>query len=338
MSMMRSRNITLLGDGRIDITVEEVRKPKENEVTVHAHTSLVSNGSETFHRLGRFEEGMHWADMRYPCSTGYTVAGVVTAVGEDVKGLSVGDRVYSRSPHKEYSNVEQERVGKLPDDISFEEGSWLPVLRVADCAYRVGGFQLGQDVVIAGLGIFGLSCVQYGLLAGARRIIGIDPNPNRCELAVRSGATHIINDEAVNCVERLREILDGNMAEYVIDSTGSAAGLSEAGELTGRMAKIILVSDNPNSSKQIVGRHILMKYLRIYGIHYNMCGIYQPNAAYPMDYDRVHAAMFDYIRQKRIHLGTMVTDRLSPEAACALYGTLDRRDCEHAGMVIDWLK
>lgn len=334
---MKSKNITFFDHSRAAVTYEDVPELKENEVRVKAITSLISCGSETYHYIGDFEEGMHWASMKemYPLSSGYTMCGNVIAIGNKVKKFNIGDRVYSRSPHKSICNVAQDRVGLLPDDISPQQASWIPMVRVADNCYRAIDFKFAQDIVILGLGVFGLMCVQYGKIAGARRIIAVDRNPYRCRIASKIGATHIINSSIDKCQKDVKTIL-GDLAECIIDATGTPEGLNIAGVLAKRMGKIALVSDTPRPSKQIVGTEILMKYLSVYGIHYNMAGIYNPNPFYPIDFERIHEAYFDYLRQGRIDIDSMISRYVSPEEACGLYDTFQKEDVDTAGIIIDW--
>jgi threonine dehydrogenase-like Zn-dependent dehydrogenase len=336
---MKSKDIILLGQAQATVKECEVsRELAHDEILLQADCSLISSGSETYHFIGQFESGMHWSEIKYPVSTGYAMVGKILDLNSGVSGFKAGDRVYSRSPHKQISHVQDFRLSLLPEDISSETAVWMPVLRTADHAVRCAEIQLGQTVVVVGLGIFGLCVVQYAYLAGAKKIIAIDPSSLRVELAKKTGATDAFIARGEDCIEQVRELTEAKMADVVFDCTGIPEGLQISGDLARRMAKIILISDTPEISKQAIGRDILMKYLTIHGVHINMNDTLLPHAFYPMEIKDIHHAIYEYLRQGRLKVNELVTHRLSPSEAAQIYYTLATDSSETAGIIIDWNK
>jgi S-(hydroxymethyl)glutathione dehydrogenase/alcohol dehydrogenase len=78
----------------------------------------------------------------------------------------------------------------------------------------------GSSMVVFGVGGIGLNCVQGGLLAGASRIVAVDVNPQKLELARTFGATDVIDGAKENALERVRDLTRGG-ADYSFECVGN---------------------------------------------------------------------------------------------------------------------
>jgi len=88
--------------------------------------------------------------------------------------------------------------------------------------------EAGSNVVVFGLGGIGLNVIQGARLAGANKIIGIDLNPGRVELAKKFGMTHFINPKDVhNVVEAIIDLTDGG-ADYSFECIGNVNTMRQA--------------------------------------------------------------------------------------------------------------
>ncbi len=86
---------------------------------------------------------------------------------------------------------------------------------------RCAQVEAGASVVVIGCGGVGLNVVQGARLAGAGRIIACDLLPNKLEFAREFGATHTVNAQRENVVERVRALTGGRGADYAFDAIGS---------------------------------------------------------------------------------------------------------------------
>jgi len=125
---------------------------------------------------------------------GYSSAGTVVAVGEGVTDISVGDRVACAGAgyavHAEVACVPRLLCAKLPDggaQISLDEAAFTTVGAVALHGIRVAEVKLGEVVGVIGLGLLGQLTVQMLKAAGCR-VLGMDIDPERAQLALGSGA------------------------------------------------------------------------------------------------------------------------------------------------------
>ena len=114
----------------------------------------------------------------FPCIIGFDAAGLVAAVGENVSGFEVGDRVFTPTNHgqgasgsyAEYTLARSDRVAQLPQGIDFREGAALPVaaLTAWQALFERVSVKAGEQVLVhGGAGGVGSFAVQFARLAGA---------------------------------------------------------------------------------------------------------------------------------------------------------------------------
>jgi alcohol dehydrogenase len=135
-------------------------------------------------------------------------------------------------------------VHKLPGDIPTDIMTLVnPLSNAIRWVYEVGGAALGKSVVICGPGQRGLLAVAAARKAGATTIIvtGTGMDESRLELALRLGATAVINVEKEDPVARVSELTGGGMVDVVLDvSSGSAAPIVQGIDMVKRGGKVVL--------------------------------------------------------------------------------------------------
>jgi threonine dehydrogenase-like Zn-dependent dehydrogenase len=150
----------------------------------------------------------------FPKRLGNMAVGIVTEIGPDVGRFQVGDRVFGHFPIRETQTVDQSRADLLPPGVSPEAALCLDPVVMA-LAIRDVNIRLGDVVAVFGLGAIGLITLQLAKLAGADKVIGVDPLANRRQLALALGCDHVIDPAAVNNDPALaiRELLGPLAAE-----------------------------------------------------------------------------------------------------------------------------
>ncbi len=196
----------------------EVGAPAPGEVQVR-HEAIGLNFIDVYFRTGLYP-------MPLPGVLGLEAAGVVTAVGEGVDTLKVGDRVaYCDRPPGSYSqlrNMTPKSIVRLPRSIDFETAAamMLKGLTVHYLFRRTYRLQKGQTILFhAAAGGVGLIAMQWARALGVT-VIGTVGSEEKAELARRHGCTHTILYKREDIVERVREITDGKMVPVVYDSVG----------------------------------------------------------------------------------------------------------------------
>lgn len=196
----------------------DVGAPAAGEVQVR-HEAIGLNFIDVYFRTGLYP-------MPLPGVLGLEAAGVITAAGEGVDGLKVGDRVaYCDRPPGSYSqlrNMTTKSLVRLPRSIGFETAAamMLKGLTVDYLFRRTYRLQKGQTILFhAAAGGVGLIAMQWARALGVT-VIGTVGSEEKAELARRNGCTHTILYRRENVVERVREITDGKMVPVVYDSVG----------------------------------------------------------------------------------------------------------------------
>ena len=190
-----------------------------------------------------------------PRVLGHEATGVIDKVGSKVTSLKVGDRVFvshhvpcnqcrycQRGHHTacqtlrtsnyypggfaQYIRVPKINVDfgvyKLPDDMSFEEGTFIEPLACVSRGQRLANLQKDDTLLIIGSGISGILHAQLAKYKGVRNVIVADINPYRLQLAKKFGADNAL-DAKENLPPKLKEVNDGRLADQVVVCTGATS-------------------------------------------------------------------------------------------------------------------
>ena len=201
---------------------------------------------------------MHHNKVSYkvnvPLILGHEFAGTIAALGSNVKGWQVGDRVASET-HADYCgkcvmcrtnnyHVCRERKGygfqidgafakyvkvpsrilhKVPENVSLKEAALTEPLCVAySSLVKHSPLKPGDLVVVIGPGPIGLLCIKMAAIMGASDIVvvGTDGDDGRMEIAKKLGATMTINSSQQDPVPVIMAMRDGYGADVVVDAAG----------------------------------------------------------------------------------------------------------------------
>jgi len=198
-------------------------------------------------------EGRKW--FTYPIEAGnpgHEGWGKIDALGEDVEGLDVGQRVacLSYNAYAEYDIAKAEAVVKLP---SFLNGKPFPgePLGCAMNIFNRSDIRKGQKVAIVGAGFLGALLVQLAKSAGAE-VIAISKRDFSLQTAIQEGADHaILMDNHCMIVEQVKELTNGQFCERVIEVTGKEWPLNLSIELTAERGKLIVAGFHQDGMRQV---------------------------------------------------------------------------------------
>ncbi|ADR35824.1 Alcohol dehydrogenase GroES domain protein [Oceanithermus profundus DSM 14977] len=218
---------------------------------------------------------MEWYRIKKaPLVLGHEIAGDIVAVGEGVTGFQPGDRVtathhvpcgrceycqrgqhslcplisnttYDPGGFAEYVrvpaiNVETRGVLKLPDSVSYEEGSFTEPLGCVVRGLRVMGFEPARSVLVLGSGLSGQLVIRTARAYGAGKIIATDINDFRLEMARRSGAEVALHATREDVVQRVLEETNGEGVDYVIPTAAAPALFDQAMQTVRKGGTVLL--------------------------------------------------------------------------------------------------
>jgi polar amino acid transport system substrate-binding protein len=261
---------------------------------------------------------------------GYSAAGVVVEVGEDVTEFRAGDRVACAgtgyAAHAELLSVPKNLCARLPDGVEFESAAFATVGAIALQGVRLAEPTLGESVVVVGLGLIGQLAAQL-LKANGCRVFGVDLDASKVELARRLG----VDDGCVAGAGVKEAVLGwsrGRGADAVLltAATQSDEPVELAGEISrlrGRVVAVGLVGMNvPRQS--YFQRELTLKVSMSYGP-----GRYDPEYEerghdYPLPYvrwteGRNLEAFLDLVAAGAVQTAPLVTHRFPVEEGARAY-------------------
>ena len=311
-------------EGFGNIQLEEVPIPEisARQIRVETDTTLISRGSELFRRY-IMEEAVP------PSIMGYSLTGIVDAVGTEVTDYQVGERVMVVAPHAQYvvaePNTTDGRIVSL-DDVGFEEGTFLPLATSAVAWSDSSGVKAGDTVVVLGQGLVGSLMMQVLRGYDPARIITVDALPLRCELSMQLGADVAINADETDPVEEVRRLTDGKGADLVIDCVGGYAGVKsfeQAQDMTRQYGMIQLIALYQQGPLPLHSSKMMSKRL--------VAGILTDEPR-----SQIAARALEKIRNTEIHASEMVTHRFRYTEAKAAFDLLWNSPGDTLGVLIKW--
>jgi len=304
-----------------DVRLEEVPKPKigHGELLVKVIASGIC-GSDT----------LEWYRIkRAPLVLGHEITGEIVEVGEGVEHYKVGDRVfvshhvpcgtcrYCRDDQHtvcetlrttnfdpggfaEYVRVPKINVKSgtylLPEEISFEEGTFIEPLACVVRGQRIANVKPGHSVLVIGSGISGLLHIKLARAIGVGRIIAADISEYRLKAAKKFGADAVINAKE-DVPTKLRQLNEGRLADRVIVCTGALPAIIQALQSVDKGGTILFFAPTtPNVDVSLPFNEIWFKCATMMTSY----------AAAPEDIKNA----IELIRTHKVRVSDMITHRL----------------------------
>jgi len=281
--------------------------------------------------------------MDQPLALGYCNVGKVAKIGEDVEGFNVGDRVVSNGPHASVVCIAKNLCVKVPNAVDDETASFTVLGSIALQGIRLLNVTLGETIVVIGLGLIGLAAVQL-LRAQGCRVLGVDFDTDRCDLACKFGAETVNlghNEDlffVANKFSRNRGI-DGVL---ITASTKSNEPVFQAAQICRKRGRIVLVG--------VVGLELSRADFYEKELSFQVSCSYGPGR-YDVDYEekghdypigfvrwteqRNFEAVLDSMASGTLDVKTLITHRFMIENADEAY-TLLTGESPYLGIVINY--
>jgi len=187
------------------------------------------------------------ARLNEPLPLGYSAAGVVEAVGAGLEGVfHVGQSVAIAGAgianHAELNVVPENLCAAIPEGVAHTDACYATVAAIALHAARNAQTGLGDVVAVFGAGLVGQLAARFLSIAGARVII-LDPDTSRRDLAMDLGAEWGFNPFDATCADQVRACTNGLGADALViaAATDSAQPLEAAAEMARDRARVVMV-------------------------------------------------------------------------------------------------
>lgn len=169
----------------------------------------------------------------------------------------------------EYCIVPSSQVYVLPDEFELSKAAFAEPLSCCIRGINNADVKLGDVVVIIGGGTIGLLMVQLVKIAGASKIILIEPDINKKNLAIKLGATNSICPDSENMLKQINDLTQ-NQIDVVIECVGNKTAVEDAINIAGKGGKVIIFGLAPNDQTINLNlQQIFHKELRIFNSYLN---------------------------------------------------------------------
>ena len=299
---------------------------KPNQVKVKTIVSTISSGTERANITGDPTvsiESKPGCEAVFPRYSGYSASGIVVEKGKDVKNLEIGDRVAMYwSFHKTYNIVNEENAVKIENDnVSFEEAAIAHIGTFPLAAIRKTKLEIGESLMVMGLGTLGLLAVHFARAAGAVPVIAVDPVKERREKALKFGADYALDPFEEGFTQKVKEITGGGV-NSAIEVTGLGAGLNETLDCMARMGRVALLGCTRESDFNVdYYRKVHGPGITLIGAHTLARPRHESYPGYFTTADDIKAIL-KLCANNRINLKDMIDETHSPYECEEIYNRL----------------
>ena len=265
-----------------------------------------------------------------PLALGYCNVGTVIEAGEGATEFRTGDRVVSNGSHAEVVSVPKNLCARIPDNVEDDAAVFTVLGAVGLQGLRLAQPTLGETVVVTGLGLIGLMTVQM-LRAQGCRVMGIDYDPQRLEMARQFGAYAVDVTASDDLVMRAVDFSRGRGVDAVIitASTESSEPVSQAAKMCRRRGRIVLVGVTglKLSRQDFYEKEITFQVSCSYGPGRYDSTYEQKGQDYPVGFvrwteQRNFEAVLDLMASRAMNVAPLLTHRFPLERAEAAYTVL----------------
>jgi len=227
--------------------LEEVPDPEPGpgQVLVRVHAIGV-NPVDAYIRAGLYNR-----EAPLPYTPGTDAAGVIEAVGEGIRRITVGDRVYTAGTitgaYAERALCSQSQVHPLPERISFTQGAaiYIPYATAYRALFQRAQARAGETVLVhGGSGGVGIAAVQIARAAGLT-VIGTAGTDRGRQLVLEQGAHHVLDHRAADYLAPVHALTDARGADVILEMLANANLGKDLGVLAKQGRVVVIGSRGP---------------------------------------------------------------------------------------------
>ena len=322
---MKQKRIVFTAPCKAELLEDSMPSVGPGDVLVKLAVSTVSSGTERANVSGdtNISPDKRLDEAVFPRYGGYSSAGTVIEVGDEVKDIRVGDRVaMAWSTHNQYVSLNRRNVTVIRDEsISFEEAALCHIGTFPLAAIRKCRTEIGESCIVMGQGILGQMAVLQLRAAGAVPIIAADPVKEKRELALRLGADYAFDPFAEGFVEQVKAVTNGG-ASVAIEVTGVGKGLEMALDCMRRFGRVALLGCTRHSDFTIdYYRKVHAPGITLVGAHTRARPKEESHGGWWTARDDMDAQL-KLLSMKRLNYRQLIVETHSPKDAPEVYSRL----------------
>ena len=281
-----------------------------------------------------------------PGTPGYTAVGELLEAGSDVHHVSKGDLVYTYGPHAEYFRIDvTDRwhgvCVKLPQGIDPSLAAFTHMAGIAMTSLRCSRIELGDHVLVTGLGTIGNLAAQLAQLQGAK-VIASDVVESRIGIAGQCGIATTVNPDKTDIKAFVEEATGGDLVSTLIDASGQARVVEQSLDLVSLYGEVILLGTPRAPYETNLTRHL--QHFHYLPWCQTLKGALE--FTYPThetefvkhSIERNAKIAMELIVEGKLVVQPLLSHLISPSGIQSAYNGLRTQPESYIGVVIDWNK
>lgn len=283
--------------------------------------------------------------LEAPSPLGYSCAGEVIAIGENVFSITVGDFVAcggKNASHADVVAIPQNLCVKVPKDIDIRQAAFTTIASIAIQGIRRANLEVGSNCVVIGLGLIGQITMQI-LQASGITPIGIDVQIEKVKLAKKGNCKYAFARSQEGLEQTILDLTNGYGADAVLITAGTSSldPVEFAGAIARKKAKVVVIGAVPTgfSRENYYNKELDLRMSTSYGP-----GRYDPNyeekgVDYPIGYvrfteNRNMQTFIDLLGSKKIDIDYLITHEFDLLEAPNAYRMILEKFEDYAGILI----
>lgn len=325
---MRTYRLEFDGNSMAPVSME-LAPPVGSQVLIRTEFTNISIGTELAtirdaRRRGKPAHGL-----------GYSLVGVIEQAGPDA-AYPPGTRVLTQDPHATAVLTDGSRtwLTPIPDNLDPIHATLGTLTSVALHIVERARVNIGECAVVFGYGLVGALTTQLVRRAGAGRVLVVEPDESKWELAMRLGADRVVGGETSAIMGALSEFGYEDGADLAIEVAGHPSvfpGALEALRIGGRL---VCTSSFPNGLSVTLYPAIIAKELTLLGAHQPKCPV-ERVPYYPFSQLENRTAALSMMADGTLKVAEFITHRVPWQEAARLYAELER-GMTALGIILDW--
>jgi threonine dehydrogenase-like Zn-dependent dehydrogenase len=277
---------------------------------------------------------------------GYTSVGTVEAIGREVSGFALGERVLGDGPHASHWVVRQAALegepplASVPDEVDDASAAFAILGDVALHAVQRAQIMIGESVAVHGQGVVGLIALRLARLSGAQPLIGVDVVDERLRVSKLYGASHVVNATsqdvaaAIHAATPVPRRFAGPAAAGLAPTSGADVQIHTTSRIDAVPAILEAAADrgriviagataawpDPGPSVPLSLDLLLRREISIVGSYET--GLAASHPYWPWARSRNHATVIDLIRRGELDVRPLITHIVPYTEAPAIYDML----------------
>lgn len=282
-----------------------------------------------------------------PSALGYSCAGEVIAVGEDVSGFKVGDKVACGGAQASHSDVVAVPVNlcvKVPESVDLKQAAFTTIASIAIQGIRQADLRMGENCLIIGMGLIGQMAAKI-LSASGIKAFGVDVSDQQVQQARDVGIKNVYNRNSVGIEDLISQFSKGSGVDAVLITAGTSSldPIEFAGSMARKKGKVVIVGAVPTgfSRANYYKKELDLRMSMSYGPGRQDPNYEEKGQDYPIGYvrwteNRNMQSFIDLVSDGKLNIENLISHSYSLEKAPEAYDMILSRSEAFNGIVIEY--